>query len=261
MKHILSTAAVLLLAGTTALHAQFNNPALDKHSDDVTFYVNFDEGPNAALSTGTGAPFRSQGKVDYIKGLSGKALRVGQLFYRGDKNLDLSASGTLIYWVAPEKEFKTKPANGKEPGFIATCFSGGKYTYSLFSGKMGGQPWQKAPLNSYVQYAHRLKIKHVNCLTETISFCKISEWNPGDWRMFAVTWAPGKISASYNGGAMTISTLKVPMTGTTDEIRLGFGKDPDPAQMLLDEVIILKKAITEQEIKEIYDLSVKQLKK
>ena len=31
--------------------------------------------------------------------------------------------------------------------------------------------------------------------------------------------------------------------------------------MLLDEVIILKKALSEQEIKEIYDLSVKQMKK
>jgi hypothetical protein len=79
--------------------------------------------------------------------------------------------------------------------------------------------------------------------------------------MFAVTWTPGKISASYNGGAMTVSTLKVPMTGTSDELRLGFGKDPEPSQMLLDEVIILKKALNEQEIKEIYDLSIKQMKK
>ena len=259
MKHLLT--AALLLAGTTAIHAQFNNPVLDKHSDDVTFYVNFDAGPNAALSSGAGTPFRTAGKVDYANGLSGKALRIGHLFYKGAQNLDLVTAGTLIYWVAPEKAVKTPPPDGKEPGFIATCFSGGKYTYSLFSGKMGGQPWQKAPLNSYVQYAHRLKIKHVNCLTETINFCKISEWDPKNWRMFAVTWEPGKFSASYNGGPLTTSTLKVPMTGSTDELRLGFGKDTFPGQMLLDEVIILKKALSEQEIKEIYDLSVKQMKK
>jgi|GEM_PF-1262787 len=259
MKHLLT--AALLLAGTAVLNAQFNNPVLDKHSDDVTFYVNFDAGPNAALSTGAGAPFRSMGKVDYANGLSGKALRLGHLFYKGAQNLDLAASGTLIYWVAPEKAVKTPPPNGKEPGFIATCFSGGKYTYSLFSGKMGGQPWKKAPLNSYVQYAHHLKIKHVNCLTRTNKFFNISDWNPGDWKMFAVTWTPGKFSASFNGEAMTHSTLKVPMTGTSDEIRLGFGKDAFFGQMLLDEVIILKKALSEQEIKEIYDLSVKQMKK
>ena len=37
MKHLLT--AALLLAGTAVLNAQFNNPVLDKHSDDVTFYV------------------------------------------------------------------------------------------------------------------------------------------------------------------------------------------------------------------------------
>lgn len=259
MKHLLT--AALLLAGTAILNAQFNNPVLDKHSDDVTFYVNFDEGPNAALSTGTGVPFRTYGTPDYANGLSGKALRLGQIHYRGAQNIDLASSGTLIYWVAPEKEVKTPPPNGKEPGFIAVCVSGGKYTYALFSGKMGGQPWKKAPLNSYVQYAHRLKIKHVNCLTRTNKFFCIADWNPGDWKMFAVTWTPGKISASFNGEAMTHSTLKVPMTGPTDEIRLGFGKDAIVGQVLLDEVIILKKALTEQELKEIYDLSIKQMKK
>lgn len=59
---------------------------------------------------------------------------------------------------------------------------------------------------------------------------------------------------------MMIFPLKVPLTGTSDEIRLGFGKDPAPSQMLPDEVIILKKALSEQEIKGIYDLSIKQIK-
>jgi hypothetical protein len=40
---------------------------------------------------------------------------------------------------------------------------------------------------------------------------------------------------------MMIFPLKVPLTGTSDEIRLGFGKDPAPSLMLPDEVIILKK--------------------
>ena len=51
------------------------------------------------------------------------------------------------------------------------------------------------------------------------------------------------------------------MTGSTDEIRLGFGNKAQPFQMLLDEVVILKKELTQQELKEIYDLSVKQFKK
>ena len=258
MKHLL-TAAAVILAGTTALNAQFNNPALDKHSDDVTFYVNFDDSPNAVLSSGEGAPYRTVGKVDYADGISGKALKVGNLCYRGDQNIDLSATGTMIFWVAPDKEYKTPPANQKEPGFIAVALSGGKETYTLYSGKMGGQPWRKGPFNTYVQYAYHLKITHVNCIPE--KWHHISDWDPKTWKMLTVTWEPGKFSVTTNDETRKVSTLKVPMTAPSDEIRLGFGKDALPYQMLLDEVIILKKVLTEEEVKEIYNLSLKQMKK
>lgn len=258
MKHLI-TAAVILLAGTISLNAQFKNPVLEKHSDDVSFYINFDEAQLAQLASGEDSPFRTQGTVDYVDGFSGKALRHGYLFFRGADNMDLTGSGTLIYWIAPEKEFKTPPADKKEPGFNAVCLSGGKYTYSLFSGKMGGQPWRKGPLNSYVQYAPKLKTQHVNCVEK--KWYHISDWSPSDWKMFAVTWKPGSFTASVNGGPMNSSVLKVPMTGSSDEIRLGFSPKPMEAQMLMDEFVILKKALTEQELKEIYDLSIQQMKK
>ena len=257
MKNIFSNTVILLLAGIASVYAEFNNPVLDKHADDVTFYVNFDETPNAVLSAGEGTPFRSTGTPDFVPGVSGKALRRGMLHYRGGENADLAASGTLIYLVAPEATMTEKPENGKEPGFLAVAMTGGEGSYTLFSGKMGGQPWGKAPLNSYVQYAHGSKIPHVNCVID--ERLKAETWKPGEWQMIAVTWKPGSFAASLNGGNMQYSALQAPMTGTCGEIRLGFGKAEIPAQVILDEVVILNKELTQQQLKEIYDLFKKQL--
>lgn len=252
MKKILLTISAMLMFGLFSQEVRVQNPILEKYPDSMTFYVSFDrECPDADVSSGNGTPTRSEGNPTYSKGLFGKALVNGRIFYRGKENIDLSGSGTLFIWVSPIKQLATVPADRKEPAFIAVALSAfGKY--ALFIGKVGGQPWGRGHMNSYVQYFGK---KHVNCCI--YDSMKTEDWKPGDWKLLTVVWKPGSIASSVNGGKMAYSNLNTPMTEPGDEIRIGTAGTEGPWQIAVDEAIVLKKALNEEEIKAVYDAAIK----
>lgn len=252
MKHLLLT-SVLALALTPAFSAE--NPVFKLFPGDVTFYLSFDEeNSNADMAGGKGEPARKIGTVSYADGVfGGKSLRSGQLQFDAAKNLDLTLPGTVILWVAPENwpAEKTEPKE-KEPGFGAFYAHGG--SYELIIGKMGGQPWGNGHMNTYVQYP-KLK-KHVNCIVYGAGVAK--NWKNREWRMLACTYKGGNFTNSVNGRKPVTSVLPALMAEPTRFFRLGTtAKDSDQYRVLVDEVVILKRALSDEEIRKLYDESIK----
>lgn len=254
MKNYLAILGVLAFSAVPV--RAWENPACILHSDNVTFHMTFDQGDCIAdMAGGNAEPSSKKVKTPVSfddKGLFGKAMKSGECRYPAAGNLDLSKPGTVIFWVSPTWE-TTMPANGKEPGFTAFSATGraADYEYDLIMGKMKGQPWGHGHINNYVQY-RPAAIKHVNCIR--FSAGKTATWPRGEWRMFACTWKPGTITNSVNGTPSASSNLVKMTSGTTRFFVL-----KSPENILLDEVVFLNKALTDEELAKIYQETINSL--
>lgn len=256
-KTIISTFALAsMFCLGTELAAAPENPVNTMFENDIIFSLNFNDGTlNADMANGKGEPKKVKQPAKFIeKGLFGKGLADGWINYDAKQNIDLTVPGTLIYWVAPTWDSK-KPANGKEPGFTAVQIRGKskEYNYTMISGKMHGQPWGHGHFNTYVQYPGA-KIKHVNC--ENMNVARAGIWKKGQWKMKAITWNGGKFAVSVNGSPSRSSTLKKMMIGETVYMELGVGGGK---QIMIDEVTVLNRALSDVEIKKLYDATIKAL--
>lgn len=74
--------------------------------------------------------------------------------------------------------------------------------------------------------------------------------------MFACTWKPGSFTNSVNGTPSVSSNLVKMTSGTTRFFVL-----KSPENILLDEVVILNKALTDEELAKIYQETVNTLSK
>ncbi|OQA83597.1 MAG: hypothetical protein BWY31_02826 [Lentisphaerae bacterium ADurb.Bin242] len=251
-----------LLSGLLALAALFpaagqENPVYKLFPSDIRFHLSFNDGTcSAEMAGGKAEPTRLLGTPVYDKGLFGKCLAAGQAVFDAKDNLDLSMPGTVILWVAPANWPSEKPADGKEPGFGAFYAhgSGKGYGYDFIVGKMGGQPWGAGHMNTYVQYQPSA-IKHVNCVMYDRG--RVSGWKNGEWRMLASTWKPGTFTNSVNGSKSAVSTLKVLMSSPTQLFRIGTSGKEGTWRIRVDELVILNRALTDEELKKLYDETLK----
>lgn len=241
--------AVLLGAGLCGLYAA-ENPALELFGDDITFYVSFDEGNGTAdLADGSEKPVPI-GSVTYADGVfGGKALRTGLFQYQGAGNADLSRAGTIVLWLTPENWPAERPdAQAKEPGFNA--FHAVASDYQFLVSKIKGQPWGHGHINTYVLNG----TKHVNCIV----FGGGKNWKNGEWRMIACTYSGGNISCSVNAGRTSASVLTRLMTQPPRVFNIGTERDENAQyRVLVDEVVVFKRVLTEAELRQLYDASCK----
>lgn len=247
--------SVLLFAIVLQFQAM-ENPIYKLFPYDITFHLSFDQGDCIAdMANGKNEPTRlgsnAQKPALCDNGLIGKGLSNGEIYYDAVGNLDLTRPGTVIAWVSPTWD-SHKPEAGIEPGF--TLFQGngtGKdYSYQFIIGKMSGQPWTHGHLNAYVQYIPAT-IKHVN--TIVFNAATAEKWPRGEWRMLVCTWNSGQVAYSINGGKSTVSSLKNIMNGKTKNFSV-----TSHGPIIIDEVAILNKALTDEEIEKLYQTS-KQL--
>ncbi len=229
------------------------NPVYALHPDDIAFHASFNAGDcNADMASGKAKPRRITGQATFANGVfGGKSLLTGKVLYDGVKNIDMSSPGTLIMWIAPVDWPAVKPVDGKEPGFMA--FMAYAPEYGFYVSKISGQPWKHGHFNAYVQYPKNHD--HVNCmiLHEAIT----EKWKNGEWRMLAATWNNGTVTFSVNGKKSSAAPLKKLITTPTSWFMLG---DMDPTgkyKLCTDELVILKKALNDAEIRKLYEESLK----
>ena len=242
MKRLL---AALVIPAFFAVSAA-ENPILGLYSDDITFHVSFnDETCEADMASGKGEILRisSKEQPSYKPGLFGKALASGVPMYDGPGNVDPTAPGTVIAWGAPTwSSEKTE----KEPGFSIFGIHGHseKQTYDIICGKMPNQP-KKGHLNTYVLFP-RLK-KHTNCIIWNRGM--VEQWPAGEWHMFAVTWGNGTITYSVDGKKSSVSELLEVLSAKPQWITIRGNS------FLVDELTILKRRLTDEEIAKLYEES------
>ena len=233
------------------------NPALEMFDADIIFAVSFDDGTAIAdLAEGTGEPTRMHKKdlpLTTEKGVFGKAFLANNIiYYEGGKNIDLVLPGSMLMWVCPKDWKCEKGEQTKEPGF--QVFHTWAKGIELIVAKMGGQPWGNGHFMPYVQYAGGSDGADTCVLYNTATTAK---WPNGEWRMIAVTWGNGCITGSVNGKKSIQKVLRKPMAANPDRFSVG---GINGFNLLIDEVIILKRQLRDEEIAKVYEESKKFIK-
>ena len=248
MKRILAS----LIVPAALIAAAAENPIYKMYSDEISFSASFTDTMEADMANGKGEIKRVMTKdpATYKPGMFGKALFGPVPMYDAVGNIDTRVPGSIVAWAAPTwKQTQTE----KEPGFSifgVHCYSK-EQLYDLIFGKMPNQPWKKGHLNAYVQYP-RLK-KVTSCIIWNRGM--VYQWPAGEWHMFVVTWGNGTISYSVDGKKSSVSelleVLKAPPQWFT--IRAN--------SFMIDELTILNKRLTDDEIVKLYQESLKAAKK
>lgn len=245
------------LCGTLALlsflAAAQENPVYKLFPSAVLFHVSFDnDSGEAEFASGRSEPVKKSGGVAYGEGVfGGKSLASGELRYDALKNLDFTRPGSIIFWISASGWPSERPADGKEPGFKVLHVYGKDYEFIM--GKMGGQPAGVAHMNFYFQYPPP---KKPSCC---INF-NTAAFRPGEWKMLVASWSPETLSNSVNlrtenGGKPLIRTPTVSFV-------IGSSPEKNPRYpVLVDEVVVLNRALSGEEVKTLYEESLKLLKK
>ena len=242
----------IVLSGLLALGLAGNaveNPVYKLFPQDILFHVSFDEGKaEPEMASGKAELLKTGKELVYGGGVfGGKALMGGRAFYSGLKNLDFSAPGTIVCWVSPVGW--TEALNVKGKGRSYTAFQAYGDGYQFIMGKMGGQPKGVQHMNFYFYYPPSKAVSCVNF--NTAGFKK-----PGEWKMLVATWDSGTFTTTVNTKQATAK--KDVITTAPHRFAIGNSDDPKPEfPLLVDEVVILKRALSPKEINALYEESVK----
>jgi len=231
---ILKTSVALSLCLFQGVAGELN-PTVTQFSDDITFHVDFDAGNGVpTLSGGTARPAKAVGNLSFCKGLFGQALQSGNLSYDAAGALDLSSPGTVIAWIAPCKGWDAKL---DKSGFL--FFLGKTDQWQLLIGRQAGI----ATIYTYFQ-----RVSKAICLRG----CRADSqtWPVGQWHMVAVSWSPDALSLSVDGQRFAHLNLAMSIGRRTTGFVVGnlYGDFP----LLVDELVILNRRITDAEAEKAY---------
>lgn len=235
----------LLTSGICFAYAE--NPVLKLHPSNVTFYVSFDKGtPEADMASGESMPEKSKAAYQYGPGVfEKKALRSGTAKYPAAENIDFTKPGTIICWVAPVGW--TMEKNEKQKGYGWSVFHAHGKNYQYIMGKMPGQPTYAQHMNFYFYYPPS---KAVNC----VNFNSAGFAYPGEWKMLTAAWDANSavtcVNKKYIVGKKNVIRSNVNTFSVGPFCNKNF-------PMLVDEIVVLDKALSKEEITKIYEESLK----
>lgn len=234
--------------GQGAPEGEVINPILEKHADNITFYINFDNSDFVpALAAGSPKIRSQQGKATFEKGLLGKSLRSGFVNLEGGKNVDFSVPGTWIFWISPWKWDRKK-----KPGYFWPFIAFLK-GMKVQVGRQAAATWAKTRMYAYITAPKKLDSVYLPVYGEGGG----KGWEDGTWHMIALTWNSDDLGLSVDGKPQAIKTLPKPLTGV-NWFRIGTAKEPRKEdQVLTDEIVILNKRLTDAELKSLYDETLK----
>ena len=228
-------AAMLLAAGVRGGEAA--NPILEKFADAVTFYVSYDEGDGAPMMAAGKADVRNKDREPQaVPGILGQGMMGGGYGYFSEKNVDLSAPGTVVLWIAlrdKEKEAYAWPIRiATDRGMVIFGRQPGPRVYMHADAPKGADG--KA-LEGKAPFYHSIN-----------GIGGFKDWGDG-WHMLAFTWDAENAGISVDGAAPSEKALPEPLDGASSWFTTGM---PDNA---MDELAILNRKLTAEELKWLYD--------
>jgi uncharacterized lipoprotein YddW (UPF0748 family) len=239
---------VMLAMPQFAAHAQPHQAPMAK--DDTTLLAHFDDVIDADYALGN-ALAESSGAKLLAEGKWGGALSIaddGYVSFATDRNIDMVA-GTMMFWIKPSWSAPTQTSHG----LVSMGLDGEPSGYFVLS-----QGWWESGgggARMYFVYDNQ-SFMH----TSTAKMMTMGE-HLNYWHHIALTWAEGTPGHNtiYIDGQQAARTVKSCPNIRRPRTRLFIGSDRGtglgserPARALVDELVILNRALTEQEVREAY---------
>jgi len=242
----------LVLGVLASVRAAEPSPALRLfHDASVRFYLGFDHATlEADLSNGPPAPLAVSGIPFYRAGLFGRALFMaagGKVVYDRSHNLPTATEvGTLCFWFKPVGWGSDE---GQRP--TRTLF---RSQYPSAGISWGGRIWDFRDLEPLMYYCNRFLPPDNQMKAEVLSQYA-GPLQEGTWCLIVLSWSRHGAALSLNGQKPVSRNLLRPVTEdetrpTADDGRFSFHFDE---AMLLDEVFVFDRVLSESEIRQIYE--------
>ena len=241
-------ASMALSAGSAEIPM---NPIVERYPADVLFYLGWND---STMRPDVGRAKWNDRSVSFNDdGVIGNCYAGGCNMFAytplegGTRLADTTKPGTIAVWVKYlEKREPILKKNGRwEPGFGILMITGGE-GQALFLMKSADCRWGGGTI----------KIHHQgrSAAGKTISggACGFRspfvEWEPGVWRFVVAGWSVDKLRLSIDGAPFRETPLKTAIGDLNGRI---FLKSDERTQ--LDELVVLGRALSDAEVKELYD--------
>lgn len=259
----MSLALPLVVAGTLMASEPPVNPIVEDFAKELTFHLDFDDGTvQPAVGRTTLGPDAVKRSRLTSSELGGQALVNGMLAYAQHPEsplIDTTRAGTIICWVRlnGEQNPRTHDLNKWEGG--ATFFDvSGPSGAQLLLMKNPNCLWGRGALTFYTNFKDAGGKVHTASVEAR---CSYADWKVGEWRMVAAAWTAAKIYVSVNGAPFVSNPLVQPLLRFSGGVYVTAtywnDKRPEanqePGTFAVDEVSILNRKLTDEEVKSIYE--------
>ena len=247
----LSTVLAALAVAVTACAAE--NPVYKLFPDDLTFLLTFDDGtaqPEVGAVAAPAKPPKTPSYETVEDGVFGRALSAGRLEFARDMDgkslLDLSASGTVVCWI----RYMNPVPKGQNPGITFFSATLDKTATRSFGRILMMKQQGASLMNAFYEY-----VTDKRHAVDVNRGCSYANWKPGEWKMCVMTWTQDKLGLSLDG-APVYEQAYSERFGTVWRFTLVAPDIRGTARgYQLDEVAILDRKLSDEEIKCLYDAS------
>lgn len=244
-------ATAIVLASLPVLAAAGQDPRYPPFSEDITFYQSFDNGEDADLSAGKPKVIWKSGDVRFEKGLRGKALfggrNGGKLRFSRTGNLDFDKPGTIVCFY--------RPVGWEAEAAFPRLFLWGIESSSGYIGLQGANDPKtvcmcQRPFQLMLLFGKRLPQKAYSIPAPGKKGCS-------GWHMLAFSWAGNQLFLKWDREPAKLFANGLPLADKDfpdDHFSLG---SSDHWNYLLDEFIIYGRKLSNDELNQLYDDSIK----
>ena len=227
------------------------NPVIADYGENVLFYLSFDDGstqPDIGRAKGQDVKV---GIAD--DGFFGKGLKSGEVRFALDKAqevVDFTRPGTMLAWI--KTNYDPVTTNRFEPSFTYFAAHWGGEWKRLLGMKQAGAPWGHGSMSFYYERTTKTERER------GVAGCSVrsADWKTGTWRLFVSTWTVDKIGFSVDGRPLHLASYKTRLGPFHGSLSWIAGNGPNPFYTL-DECVILDRLLTDEEIKSLYEKSMK----
>lgn len=227
------------------------NPVLADYGENVLFYMSFDDGstqPDIGCVSGQNVNVRITDDGFFGKGLASGEVRFG--LGKTQEVVDFTRPGTMLAWIRTNYDPVT--TNRFEPSFTYFVAHWSGEWKRLLGMKPCGAPWGHGSMSFFYERTTKTERERGVAGYEVRS----ADWKAGTWRFFVSTWTVDKIGFSVDGQPLHLASYKTRLGPFRGNLSWIAGDEPRPFYTL-DECVILDRLLTDEEIKSLYEKSLK----
>lgn len=243
--------ADVILAQAPAAN-QTENPALKHFDRSITFYASFDGTLRADLAKGKPDPTNVEGAPQFLPGLYGQAMllndlpkpgRYIQIVYPILDNIDVTKPGSLAVWCSPKNWVR----NDQEDYFWPVNIMANNGVQLMF-GRQGQLLNPTRRTDMLYLWARFGEAKGVSVIGGDSL-----RWKNDEWHLWVMNWRSSSVEFSMDGGALQRQDMPARISPGGDRAgNLLVGPSAPTCRYLLDELLVLDRPLSEDEIKWMY---------